>query len=249
MRMDYLLKVRQQVLEGIKATDTLTNLIAGKLEPRVYARYLTNVWHYAQHSAIVIGTAGSRCVTDDPALAHYLLHHAREELGHDQWALDDLAAMGIGEDAVRASRPTPSCAAMVGVECAAMVGVEYYTAMHANPVGLFGWMYVLEAMGDDLGFLASDRHANPVGLFGWMYVLEAMGDDLGFLASDSISSSMGLAGVKFLAGHGEADAEHTVDLTEQIAENVRDGDAADVNHVADVIAGLYVRMFEEISRD
>ena len=214
MRMDYLLKVRQQVLEGIKATDTLTNLIAGKLEPRVYARYLTNVWHYAQHSAIVIGTAGSRCVTDDPALAHYLLHHAREELGHDQWALDDLAAMGIGEDAVRASRPTPSCAAMVGV--------EYYPAMYANPVGLFGWMYVLEAMGDDLGFLASD----------------------------SISSSMGLAGgVKFLAGHGEADAEHTVDLTEQIAENVRDGDAADVNHVADVIAGLYVRMFEEISRD
>ncbi len=61
MRMDYLLKVRQQVLEGIKATDTLTNLIAGKLEPRVYARYLTNVWHYAQHSAIVIVKVRRRC--------------------------------------------------------------------------------------------------------------------------------------------------------------------------------------------
>lgn len=214
MDMTYLLKVRGEVLAGIKATDTLTNLMAGKLAPRVYARYLTNVWHYAQHSAIIIGTAGARCVTDNPALAHYLLHHAREELGHDQWALDDLAAMGIGEEEVRASRPTPACAAMVGV--------EYYVAMHANPVGLFGWMYILEAMGDDLGFLASD----------------------------SISDSMGLAeGVKFLAGHGEADAEHTVDLTEQITENVRDGDAADVNHVADVIAELYVRMFEEIGRD
>jgi len=100
-----------------------------------------------------MGTAGSRCVTDDPALAHYLLHHAREELEHDQWALDDLAAMGLA------------------------------------------------------------------------------------------------GGVKFLAGHGEADAEHAIDLTEQIAENVRDGDAADANHVAEVIAGLYVRMFEKISRD
>jgi hypothetical protein len=61
---------------------------------------------------------------------------------------------------------------------------------------------------------------------------------------------VGLAGgVKFLAGHNEADAEHAVNLTEQITENVRDGDAADANHVADVIADLYVRMFKKISRD
>ncbi len=214
MDMTHLLETRQRVLDGIKATDTLVNLMAGKLEPRVYARYLMNVWHYAQHSAIIIGTAGARCVTADPELAHYLLHHAREELGHDQWALDDLAAMGIDEAEVRASRPTPSCAAMVGY--------EHFIAMHANPVGLFGWMYILEAMGDDLGFLASDSIADTEGLTG---------------------------GVKFLAGHGEADADHTVDLTEQITENVRDADAADVNHVADVISDLYVRMFEEIGRD
>jgi hypothetical protein len=141
MDMTHLLETRQRVLEGIKATDTVTSLLAGMLAPRVYARYLTNVWHYAQHSAIIIGTAGARCVTDNPALALYLLHHAREELGHDQWALDDLAAMGIDEDAVRASRPTPTCAAIVGV--------EYYTDMHANPFGLFGWVYALEAMGDN----------------------------------------------------------------------------------------------------
>ena len=75
-------------------------------------------------------------------------------------------------------------------------------------------------------------------------------DDLGFLASDSIANIKGLTGgVKFLAGHGEADAEHTIDLTEQITENVRESDAGDVDHVADVISGLYVRMFEEIGRD
>ncbi len=160
MDMTHLLGVRQQVLGGIKATDTLTNLMAVKLDSRVYA-----------------------C---------YLLHRAREELGHDQWALDDLAAMGIGEAEMRASRPVPACAAMVGY--------EHYIAMHANPVGLFGWMYILEAMGDNLGFLASDSITDTEGLTG---------------------------GVKFLAGHGEADADHTVDLTEQITENVRDSERSE----------------------
>ena len=71
------------------------------------------------------------------------MHHADEELGHEQWALDDLAVLGVPAQLVRASRPVPACAAMIGY--------EYYIAAHANPVALFGWLYTLEAMGDDLG--------------------------------------------------------------------------------------------------
>ena len=212
--MDYLLDVRRAVLERIKATDAVGRLFSGGFDPQVYGRYLTNVWHYAIHSSTVIGLAGARAVRDNPKLADYLLHHAREELGHDEWALQDLAALGLDEATVRRTRPVPACAAMIGY--------EYYIAGHANPVGLFGWLYVLEAMGDDLGHIVSD-------------LIEAGGN-----LPD---------GVKFLRGHGEADAAHTEDLTRQIRDNVNDRDRPDIHHVADVVGDLYVRIFEEIGRN
>ncbi|MHA1537028.1 MAG: iron-containing redox enzyme family protein [Alphaproteobacteria bacterium] len=137
--------------------------------------------------------------------------HALEELGHDQWALEDLAALGISEDEVRKSRPVPACAAMVGL--------EYYIAGYGNPVALFGWLYVLEAMGDDLGHIVADAVSKGLELPG---------------------------GVKFLAGHGDADADHTIDIVDNIKKHIKGDDLADVHHVADVIADLYVRMFAEI---
>ena len=118
---------------------------------------------------------------------------------------------------VRASRPLPACAAMVGY--------EYYVAGHANPVGLFGWLYTLEAMGDDLG----GRIAQAIGPH-----LDATGG----------------RGVKFLHGHGVADHDHTADLTRMISTHITEpADRADVDHVADVVGELYVSIFRQIGAE
>jgi pyrroloquinoline quinone (PQQ) biosynthesis protein C len=215
--MEHLLRVRQRVHEGIVSVEGVRQTLAGRLDPAFYIAYLSNVYHYAQHSATVIGMAGARAVVRNPELARYLLHHADEELGHEQWALDDLGALGVSADAVRASRPVPACTAMIGY--------EYYIANHANPVGLFGWLYTLEAMGDDLGA----RIAQAI--------------------SPHLKVSAG-PGLKFLAGHGEADHEHTADLTQMISTHITDpADVADVNHVADVVGELYVSMFRQIDAE
>ncbi len=203
--------IRSRVRDGITNIAGIQQVLEGKADSKLYQRYLMNVWHYAQHSSTVIGLAGARCVPDHPELARYLLHHALEELGHEAWAITDLAALGVSEDTLRASRPATSCAAMIGF--------EYFTAGHANPVGLFGWLYVLEAMGDDLGHVVADSIARGLDL---------------------------PDGVKFLAGHGEADEEHTKDIIAQIETNIPAADMAYVHHVADVVGELYVRMFQEI---
>jgi pyrroloquinoline quinone (PQQ) biosynthesis protein C len=212
--MEHLLHVRQRVLEGIVSVEAVSRVLDGRLDPAVYISYLTNVFHYARHSATVIALAGARAVQRHPELARYLMRHADEELGHEQWALDDLAALGVPPDIVLATRPVPACAAMIGY--------EYYIAGHANPVGLFGWLYTLEAMGDDLG----------------TRIAQAIGPQL---------QATGGRGLKFLAGHGEADHEHTADLTRMIAAHLTDPtDRADVDHVADVVGELYVGMFRQI---
>lgn len=212
--MEHLLHVRRRVLEGITAVDGVQQALAGRLDRALYVAYLTNVYHYARHSATVIALAGARTVGRHPELARYLIHHADEELGHDQWALDDLAALGVAASTVRASRPVPACAAMIGY--------EYYIAGHANPVGLFGWLYTLEAMGDDLGSRIADA------------------------IRPQLAGTDG-RGLKFLAGHGVADHDHTADLTRMISTHVTDpADRADVEHVADVVGDLYVGLFRQI---
>jgi hypothetical protein len=78
-----------------------------------------------------------------------------------------------------------------------------------------------------------------------------MGDDLGGEVARRLDRGLGLSGkaLRVLAGHGTADHDHTADLTHQIAHNVCDAaDRADIHHVADVVADLYVRIFEEVAR-
>jgi pyrroloquinoline quinone (PQQ) biosynthesis protein C len=211
--MEYLRAVRRRVLEQLTGVEAIKGVLAGRADLALYGRYLANVFHYASHSAEVIALAGGRCTRTHPAASRYLLHHAEEEMGHELWALEDLAALGVDAAVVRAGRPVPACAAMIAF--------EYYIAGRANPVGLFGWLYVLEAMGDDLGKRV------------------AAGLQRAFDGSTR--------GIKFVAGHGVADHDHTAELTDVISRHITvSQDIADVNHVADVSADLYVRMFEQI---
>jgi pyrroloquinoline quinone (PQQ) biosynthesis protein C len=213
--MDHLLAVRKKVRAGLEATAIVRNALSGQFDRRLYARYLTNAFHYAGHSPKVMAIAAARCMDDHPDLAGYLLHHADEERGHDRWALSDLAALGVDEATVRATAPVPACSALVGY--------VHYVARVANPVGLFGWMYVLEAVGEDLGTVLAQR-------------LQA--------------AMPGPGAHRFVAGHGLADVGHTHELTDQITTHVkREEDVRDVDRVADVVADLYVRMFREIGEE
>jgi heme oxygenase len=212
--MNSLIDIRQQVLAQLKKTEVIESLLGDQPKKEAYIRYLTFVYQYAQHSPKVIALAASRCVNTHPELAKYLLHHAEEEQGHDIWALEDLRELGVDPEIVKATYPLTACASMIGF--------IYYTAAYANPVSLFGWLYVLEAMGDDLGSLAANKLNEGLGL-----------------------SNKAL---RFVAGHGVNDQEHTADLTEQISKYLTNPqDMADTIHVAQVVAELYVGMFQEIS--
>lgn len=214
--MEHLLDVRTTVRNKLLNNHGIQQVLAGSPSRELYIRYLINVYKYAQHSPVVIAMAGARCTGSHPELSRYLLHHADEELGHDRWALADLQELGVTQGEADAADPVPACTSMIGV--------VYYAAAHANPISLFGWLYVLEAMGDDLGTQMA-RH---------------------------IDEGLGLDGraLRFLAGHGVNDVEHTADLTEMISRHVNDADdMRDVNHIADVVGDLYVRIFDELAAE
>jgi heme oxygenase len=208
-------KVRKGVDAALRDVEAVKAVLEGRSDRATYVRYLKHVANqYAPHSPKVMALAAARCLDAHPELGSYLLRHAAEEQGHGSWAHDDLLALGESAGKVKAARPVLSCAALIGY--------AYYLAEHANPVSLFGWMFVLEAVGSDLGAEAAAGLKKGLGL----------GDDA----------------VHFVAGHGKADRTHTRELAEQISRHVTAArDRADVLHAAEVSADLYVRMFREIS--
>ena len=213
--MNHLLAVRKRVREALEGTKVVRLAMEGRLDAGLYGRYLVNAYHYAGHSPKVMAIAAARAMDDHPELAAYLLKHAYEERGHDAWALADLRSLGVDEAEAKAADPVPSCSAMIGY--------VHYVAEVANPVGLLGWMYLLEGMGEDLGatVAARLRDALPAG-----------------------------ASARFVSGHGVADAAHAHELSEKIEDHVRtEASVRAVHRVADVVADLYVRMFREIGEE
>jgi pyrroloquinoline quinone (PQQ) biosynthesis protein C len=75
---------------------------------------------------------------DDVAaiVAEYLGTHIEEERHHDDWLLEDLAALGIRREEVLTRPPS----AIV----AAFVGAQYYWIEHYHPVALLGYVTLLE---------------------------------------------------------------------------------------------------------
>jgi hypothetical protein len=69
-------------------------------------------------------------------LSRYYEAHIEEERHHDLWMLEDLELLGVSRAEALARIPSPTVASMVGG--------QYYWLHHHHPVGLLGYIAVLE---------------------------------------------------------------------------------------------------------
>ncbi|MBL8442621.1 MAG: iron-containing redox enzyme family protein, partial [Zoogloeaceae bacterium] len=75
--------------------------------------------------------------------------YIEEEIGHEEWILNDIAAAGGDAAAVRASRPE--------LPAELMVAYAYDLVNRGNPAGFFGMVFVLEGTSVALALLAADK--------------------------------------------------------------------------------------------
>lgn len=109
----------------------------------LYPEFLFAIYGITASSAPAMRAAAERCSAmgiGDPLAAwlqDYYLEHATEETGHEQWLLDDLAAIGVPRERVLQRLPYASVAALVGA--------EYYWMLHVHPIAYLGYIAVVEA--------------------------------------------------------------------------------------------------------
>ena len=82
--------------------------------------------------------------------------YIEEELGHDEWILNDITACGGNAEAVRHGLP--------GHATEVMVAYAYDTIARGNPLGFFGMVHVLEGTSVSLALMAADRIQKPLAL-------------------------------------------------------------------------------------
>ncbi len=110
--------------------------MTGRLTREAYVAFLTQAYHHVKHTVPLLMATGAALDDSREWLRDAIAEYIREELGHQEWILDDITACGGDADAARHGRPS--------AETEFMVAYAYDVVRRGNPVGFFGMVHVLE---------------------------------------------------------------------------------------------------------
>jgi pyrroloquinoline quinone (PQQ) biosynthesis protein C len=130
--------------------------LAGAVDRHEYLAFLGQAYHHVRHTVPLLMACGARLPERLDWLRATVAEYVSEELGHEQWILDDIAAAGGDPEAVRIARPLPATELMVAY--------AYDLIARGNPAGLFGMVFVLEGSSVALATRAADAIRRRLGL-------------------------------------------------------------------------------------
>ena len=110
--------------------------VEGQLALETYIAFLTQAYHHVKHTVPLLMACGARLPERLEWLRSAIAEYIEEELGHQEWILNDLAACGADPEAVRYGQPA--------LPTELMVAYVYDRIARHNPVSFFGMVNVLE---------------------------------------------------------------------------------------------------------
>lgn len=114
----------------------IQDALAAKIARDDYIAFLTQAYHHVRHTVPLLMACGARLPARLEWLRTAVGEYIEEEMGHQEWILDDLQACGADRAAIAASEPAHATELMVSY--------AYDTIHRRNPVGFFGMVLVLE---------------------------------------------------------------------------------------------------------
>ncbi len=105
---------------------------------------------------ILLMTCGGRLPERLNWLRSAVAEYISEEIGHEEWILNDITASGGDAEAVRNGQP--------GLATELMVAYAYDTIQRISPAGFFGMVFVLEGTSIALATRAAEITRTALGL-------------------------------------------------------------------------------------
>lgn len=130
--------------------------LQGEISLDTYIAFLTQAYHHVKHTVPLLMLTGSKIAHEDEWLRIAMAEYIEEELGHEKWILNDIAACGGDKKAVSESEP--------GFATELMVSYAYDSINRINPLCFLGMVHVLEGTSVQLATKAANKIKESLSL-------------------------------------------------------------------------------------
>jgi long-chain acyl-CoA synthetase len=138
--------------------------LSGDISLARYQAFLTQAYHHVKHTVPLLMACGSRLPQKHAWLQKAIAEYIEEEIGHEQWILNDLRATGVDPDRVSSSKPA--------LATEVMVAYAYHQIDRVNPLAFFGMVHVLEgtstALATQIAHLIQQESGLPDNAFSYL---------------------------------------------------------------------------------
>jgi len=153
---DELVEITERERNDLLSIPFIQQGVAGALSLESYMAFLGQAYHHVKHTTPLLMATGAALPERLEWLREAIGEYIEEEMGHQEWILNDIEACGGDKEAVRRETPHP--------ETELMVAYAYDTIHRHNPVGFFGMVLVLEGTSVALATQAAERIQASLGL-------------------------------------------------------------------------------------
>lgn len=136
---------RQQLINS----EIIVRCMARNVTLQEYIDYLTQAYHHVKFTVPLLMAVGAKLPESYEWLRSAVAEYIEEELGHQEWVLNDIAACGGDKEAVRNSKPA--------IETELMIAYAWDMVNRVDPIGFFGMVHVLEGTSVNLADYAADQ--------------------------------------------------------------------------------------------
>lgn len=151
-----LLRATEPARHDLLSIPILGRAAAGTVTLDDYRAFLGQAYHHVRHTTPLLMACGARIPPRLEWLRDAVAEYIEEELGHQEWILDDLANTGLAREDILAIQPWS--------ETELMVAYAYDTIARGNPVAFFGMVLVLEGTSVTLATRAAEHIERQLGL-------------------------------------------------------------------------------------
>ena len=135
--------------QALVNAEIINRSLQGDIDLQDYVNFLQQAYHHVKHTVPLLMAVGARLPEEKEWLRTAVAHYIEEEVGHQEWILNDIAACGYDKETVRHSKPN--------FATELMVSYAYDLVNRVNPIGFFGMVLVLEGTSVSLADLAANR--------------------------------------------------------------------------------------------
>lgn len=215
-----LLKETEQERAELLSLPLISQGAKGKISKETYIGFLIQAYHHVKHTTPLLMTCGGRLPGHYEWLRTAIGEYIEEEMGHQEWVLNDIEACGADKEAVRNSS-TAKTSACLATEV--MISYAYDMINRVNPVGFFGMVLVLEGTSTAVATQAGETLMKSLNL-----------------PKKAFS---------YLLSHGSLDISH-VSFFESLVNQITDkNDQAILIHSAKVFYKLYGDIFRTVEAE